>query len=78
MRKAARCKTRVGQLTVSTFNVRTLAFNGKNGLAHAEEYWKSAGKTAEMPSDYRRPDETAKTGSQQRGTPYPAVVLAEV
>ena len=29
-------KTREGELTVDTFNVRALAFNGKNGLGHAE------------------------------------------
>ena len=37
MRRAARLKTRVSELVVGTFNVRTQAFNGKNGLAHAEE-----------------------------------------
>ena len=37
MRRAARFKTGVGELIVGTFNVDTLAFNGKNGLGHAEE-----------------------------------------
>ena len=30
-------KTRLGELIVGTFNVRTLAFYGKNGLGRAEE-----------------------------------------
>ena len=34
---ATRLNTRAGELTVGTFNVRTLALNGKNGLGHAEE-----------------------------------------
>ena len=29
-------KTRAGELIMGTFNVRTLAFNGKNGLDHVE------------------------------------------
>ena len=33
---AATMKTREGELTVGTFNVRSLAFNGKKGLGHAE------------------------------------------
>ena len=33
-------KTRVGELIEDTFNVCTLAFNGKNGLDHAEEILK--------------------------------------
>ena len=37
MRRAARLKTRVRELIVGTFIVRTLAFNGKNGVGHAEE-----------------------------------------
>ena len=37
MRRAARLKTRVSELVVGTFNVRTLAFNSKNSLGHAEE-----------------------------------------
>ena len=37
VRRAARLKTREGELTAGTFNVRTLAFNGKNSFDHAEE-----------------------------------------
>ena len=37
VRRAARLKTREGELTAGTFNVRTLAFNGKNSFDYAEE-----------------------------------------
>ena len=37
VRRGARLKTRPGELTAGTFNVRTLAVNDKNGLDHAEE-----------------------------------------
>ena len=37
LRRAARFKTRLGELVVGIFNFRAPAFNGKNGLAHAEE-----------------------------------------
>ena len=32
----ARARSRVGELVVGTFNVRTLAFKGSNGIGHAE------------------------------------------
>ncbi|MEP2987321.1 MAG: hypothetical protein ABJO88_00035 [Parasphingorhabdus sp.] len=37
MRRAARLKTREGELTVGTFNICNLAFNAKNGLGSAQE-----------------------------------------
>ena len=36
LRSGARARFRAGELVVGTFNVRTLAFNGKNGIGHSE------------------------------------------
>ena len=78
MWRASRLKVQVGVLTVSIFNVHTLASNGKNGLDMPTRYWKSAGRTAVILSTYRRQDRTAKRGSEQWGTSYIAVDPAEV
>ena len=34
LRVEAKARSRAGELVVGTFNVRTLAFNGKNGIGH--------------------------------------------
>ena len=36
IRKNARARSRAGELVVGTYNVRTLAFKGTNGIGHAE------------------------------------------
>ena len=36
LRVEAKARSRAGELVVGTFNVRTLAFNGKNGIGHSE------------------------------------------
>ena len=36
LRSCAKARFRAGELVVGTFNVRTLAFNGKNGIGHSE------------------------------------------
>ena len=35
-KKGARARARIGELTVGTYNVRTLAFKGANGIGHSE------------------------------------------
>ena len=35
-KKSARARARIGELTVGTYNVRTLAFKGTNGIGHSE------------------------------------------
>ena len=36
LRVEAKARSRAGELVMGTFNVRTLAFNGKNGIGHSE------------------------------------------
>ena len=36
LRVEAKPRSRAGEVVVGTFNVRTLAFNGKNGIGHSE------------------------------------------
>ena len=80
MRRLARLKTRVGELIVGTFTTSVPRLStARMVLTMPRRYWKSSGRRAVILSDYRRREGTAKTGSQQRGTPYTAAVeLAEV
>ena len=66
-------------MTVGTFNVRTLALNGKNVLGHAEEILKACRqKNGCNIVGFQKTRRDGQTGSQQRGTPCTAVDLAEV
>ena len=40
LRVEAKARSRAGELVVGTFNVRTLTFNGKNGIGHSESILK--------------------------------------
>lgn len=71
----------MGELTVGTFSVCTLAFQGMGGLGPAEEITlqKSSHKACVILSDCRRREGMGQMGSQQRRAPCTAAVkLAEM
>ena len=78
MRRAARLKTKVDELTVGTFTVALWPSMARTVMAMPRRYWKSTGRRAVILSDCRRRGGMARTGSQQRGKPYSAVDLAEM
>ena len=62
----ARARSRAGELVVGTFNVRTLAFKGKNGIGHAEVILKTcedAGCDVIGLQEVRRDGQSASTAA---------------
>ena len=59
LREDARAKSRAEEFVVGTFNVRTLAFNGKNGIGHSEVVLKLC---QELGYDVTRLHETSRDG----------------